>query len=167
MDRAIELLISATTKKSTKVVAGTIYPDVKLDSANSRLDNELHERQGPGYNYKLGLRTAIQIMQITGDLSALDRIESLFKRVAFSLPEPKGKITDLMDMTADLTKEFGEHIGAVAMAMKDNRLTEKEARKCLEEVKDVIEAGIRIKAYLERYEANPPSPKGYGGTGSA
>jgi hypothetical protein len=140
MEKVFDSLNRATLAYPLKAMA------YELNIGNSTLRHQLNRFK----DYKLSLQTTVQILIKTGNYEALDIIESMLGRVAFSLPEPKGKITDLMDMTADLTKEFAEHIGAVSMAMKDKRLTQREARKCLEEVKDVIEAGIRIKAYLEK-----------------
>lgn len=146
MDRAIELLDSAVKEYSTKKAASQIYPHLKLSSAVSRLAKELTETE----TAKLGIRTIIQIMQITGDLSALDRIEDLFNRVAFVLPSAEQAQTcELMCMMADLTKEFAEHAKAVSEALRDERISKKEAKVCLKEIEDVIKVSVKIKAYLE------------------
>ena len=146
MDCVFDLLDTAAKAYPIKALAD------EIGKAESTLRNELSRQPG----YKHGLHTAYLILKKTGDLRALDEIESMLGRVAFSLPKSKGKITDLMSMTADLTKEFGEHLGAVAVAMKDKRLTPKEAETILKEVTDVIEAGIRIKAYLEKRIRSEP-----------
>ena len=148
MDRVMELLDSAAKRKSLKVVAHEIYPDNKLESAISRLGNELAERD----TYKLGLRTAIKILQITGDLSALDRIEGMFNRVAFSVPEPDPEsIKPIMELVSKLAKEFGENMAELAEAMADGRIKPKEARNCLKENKDLITVCLQVQAYLEQF----------------
>ena len=104
MEEIIDLLDIAAKSYPIKALCS------EIDKKESTLRNELTEQPG----YKLGLKTAILIMKKTGDLKALDRIERIFNRVAFLLPEPDPeKILPLMKMVAKATKEFGELVEAV------------------------------------------------------
>ena len=101
MDQIIDLLDAASKQYPIKALA----PEV--GKAESTLRNELTQQEG----YKLGLITTLLIMQKTGDLAALDRIEALFNRVAFVLPRSEpGNLAPLVKQVAGLSKEFGEHM---------------------------------------------------------
>ncbi|MFH1618445.1 MAG: phage regulatory CII family protein [bacterium] len=145
MDRVLELLDAAAKKKGMQEVAGIIYPHLKMDSAAGRLYNELAEIN----TYKLGLRTALQIMKITGDLEALDRIEAIFNRVAFVLPRP-GDGLPMMEMVSRMSKEFGESVAVLAEGMRDGKLTRKERSAGVKELVDLVRICMKLKAYLER-----------------
>ena len=142
MDRTIDLLDSAAKKHPLKALCDDI------GKAESTLRNELTQQPG----YKLGLKTSILILRKTGDLSALDRIEAIFGRVAFRLPKPEHhKISPVMTLVGKLTKEFGEHMEELANALSDGDVSENEAKNCLKELKDVIEACVELQAYLEQF----------------
>lgn len=133
-------------------IAAKKYPIKKLaseiDKRPNTLRNELNQNLD---DYKLGFTTAIKIMQITGDLTAIDKIEEGFNRIAFSLPDPDPKnIVKLMELVARLSKEFGETVLEMTNAMHDGAVTAKEAEKSLVELMDLIRACVDLKAYLER-----------------
>ena len=90
-------------------------------------------------------------MKKTGDLRPLDLVESMFKRVAFRIPEARGDLLPLVSMLADSTREFGEQMQAMAAAMTDGKITAPEAEKCLKETRDTIAALIKLEAYLKQY----------------
>lgn len=139
MDQVLDLLDSASKSHPIKALAD------ELGKAESTLRNELTEQPG----YKLGLRTAVLIMRKTGDLRALDRLETLFGRVAFTVPRPESTAGPFWALEAAAVKEFGEQMEAISGALRDNRITREEARKCLKEVTETIGALARIKAHLE------------------
>ena len=105
------------------------------------LSNEFSDQPG----YKLGLITALQVLEVTGDLGALDMIEDAFGRVAFEIPAPEKNIFPVMLLIGKLAKEFGEQMQEGAQALSDGVVSQKEADRWLKELGDVI------KAYLERY----------------
>ena len=139
MDQVLDLLDSAAKSYPLKALSDD------LGKAESTLRNELTEQPG----YKLGLRTAILIMRKTADIRALDRIESLFGRLAFRIPKADCGPGPFWALEAAAIKEFGEQMEAVSEALKDNRITKEEAKKCLKEVNNTVGALIRMKAYLE------------------
>jgi len=142
MDRIIDLLDVAAKNYPIKALAP------EIGKGESTLRNELTQQPG----YKLGLMTSILIMQKTGDLRALDQIESLFDRVAFNIPQPiSHNMRPAMELVAKLTKEFGENMTEMAAAMEDGVISAKEAQKCLKENRDLVEACLRLEAYLEQF----------------
>lgn len=142
MDQVLDLLDIAAKSYPIKALA----PDI--GKGESTLRNELTQQPG----YKLGLMTAFQIISRTGDLKALDRIEALLGRVAFTLPKSESKnMTPLMQLVAKLTKEFSEHMDAIALAMADGKLDKHEIEKCQKELKDLIEACVNLQAYFEQF----------------
>jgi len=120
----------------------------EIGKAESTLRNELTQQEG----YKFGLITAVMVLQKTVDLRPLDRIEALFNRVAFDVPVPdRNKMAPMVRLAGRLTKEFGEHMGALSVALDDGHITTKEARACLKELSDVVEACLALQAYLEQF----------------
>lgn len=141
LDRIHELLSAAAHKHGVK----QIVFDLDEDKTYKTLLNELSQ-QGTS---KLGLKTAIKIMQLTGDLAPLDLIEALFNRVAFSLPENQtGAMAPLFLLVGKLTFEFGENMSLLGYAMQDGQITKSEARACLKELADVLKALLQLRAYL-------------------
>ena len=145
MDELIDLLDSAAKQYPIKALASELSPDKRGDKAESTLRGELNRQPG----HKLGLITAILIMQKTGDLQALDRIEAMFNRVAFVLPPSIPNSLTVMELLGRMSKEFGEHMKVMAKSIKDGTVTPKEAKKCLKELKDVMEALLMMQAHLE------------------
>jgi hypothetical protein len=136
--------VAAKSYKMNKI-ARLVKGHLSQDRAESTLRNELNQQE----KYKLGLITAIQIMQITKDLTALDVIESLFDRVAFKLPKHiDGNPSTIMKLASKLSKEFGEAIEEMGEAMEDGKLTRSERTKCLNEVRDLIKVGVELEAFL-------------------
>ena len=147
IDRAIELLDSAAKKKGIKELTSQIYPHLKID--NSRLYNELAERN----DYKLGFRTALQIMLVTGDLDALDKIEAMFNRVAFCLPGTKDQVeVELVKVTSEMAEVFGKTMEALANTLnKKEPLGLDEARKVFKANKQLMEVCVKLQAYTEQF----------------
>ncbi len=118
----------------------------EIGKGESTLRNELNRQQG----YKLGLHTALNILDRTGDLTALDKIEARYGRVAFRIPACTDSCSPLMRLVARLTKEFGEHTEAVAYALEDGSISQAEAEKILAELRDVMSACLELQGYLEK-----------------
>jgi hypothetical protein len=141
MQDVIDLLDIAAKNYPIKALA----PDI--GKAESTLRNELTQQDG----YKLGLVTTYQILRHTKDYRALDRLETLLGRVAFELPEASPTdMPGVMNLVGRLTKEFGENVQCLGDAMEDGRVSKKEARDCLRELLEVIDAAVKLKAYLEQ-----------------
>ena len=119
----------------------------KVDKSESTLRGELNRQPG----HKLGLSTAINIAQITGDLSAFDAVEEMFERVAFFIPkpEPGDTIKNVMSLISSLAREFAQDMEALARALDDGVINPAEARRCLKENKDLIKECLKIEAHLE------------------
>jgi len=142
MDRIIDLLAGAARTYGIEKLADLLYKPAQT------LRNDLGEHG----NHKLGLRDAVGVIEITGDLKALDRIERRMGRVAFTVPKPeKRAMKPVMVMISKLTKEFSENMATLAEAIEDGVITPKEARAALKENQDMIEAGLLLQAYLEQY----------------
>lgn len=142
MDRIIDLLDAAAKAYPIKALAP------EIGKGESTLRNELNGQEG----YKLGLITAVNIWRLTKDFRSLDRIEHILGRVAFPTPIAEHRnMSPIMRLAARLTKEFGEHMQEIAEAMADGVVTAKEARRCLEELGDVIEACVELQAHLQLY----------------
>lgn len=143
MQQVIDFLDIAAKNYPLKALA----PDI--GKAESTLRNELTQQDG----YKLGLLTTYQILKHTEDFRALDRIEKLLGRVAFSLPKAHPKdMPTLMKLMGDLSKEFGDHITCLGKAMGDGQITPKEAGQSLKELNEVMAAATLLKAYLEQLQ---------------
>jgi len=145
MQDVIDLLDVAAKNYPMKALA----PDI--GKAESTLRNELTQQDG----YKLGLITSYQILKLTKDFRPLDRLEKLLGRVAFVLP--RATATDmptLMQLTGDLTREFGEHMTALGTGLADGKLDKDEIKLCVKELSEVVDVSIRLKAYLEQLESS-------------
>jgi len=145
MDNGPEYFIDPIAAAAKKFGMKTLAWE--MDKAESTFRNELSQQPG----YKLGLITAIRIMQATGDLAALDRMEELFGRAAYRLPRAKGdEMKPVMQMIGRTAREYGEQMEALGAAIADGVISRKEAQKCLKETEDVINALVEIKAFLEK-----------------
>jgi hypothetical protein len=140
MDCIFDLLDAAAKDFPIKALAD------EVEKAESTLRNELNRQPG----YKLGLHTAYLIMKKTGDLRALDEIETMLGRVAFSLPEADGNVADLMETMGRAVKEFGEYVTEMGRTLADGYIREDEAEKCLKELWDTMRILVKLKAYLEQ-----------------
>jgi len=141
MDGIIDLLDIAAKEYPIKALAS------EMGKGESTLRNELTQQPG----YKVGIMDAIQIMKKTGNLRALDRIEDMFKRTAFVIPNPQYNNTiPVMNLVANLSEEFSDTIGAMAGALRDSVITKQDAKQCLKENKELIKACIELQAYLQK-----------------
>ena len=146
MDGIIDQLDIAAKRYPIKALAPKINGTISESKAESTLRCELNQQPG----YKLGLVTAIQIMQITGDTTALDRIEEVFGRVAFKLPKTDAcGAVPLMKLVSQVSREFGEAVEEVAAALEDGRFTKGEAANCLKETRDLIRVAVQLEGYLQ------------------
>ena len=119
----------------------------EIGKADPTLRSELNQKDG----FKLGLLTSFQILKITIVYRAFHRLAHMLGLVAFTLPEATPTdMPTLMQMTGDMTKEFGEHMQCLGRAMADGRLDKKEVKVCLKELTDVLDVTVKIKAYLEQ-----------------
>ncbi len=142
IDRIIDQLDVAVKNYPMKALAP------KLGKRYGTLANEISDQPG----YKLGLITALQILEATRDLKALDLIEEAFGRVPITIPKPeKGQMTAIMRLVAALSKEFAENVKELANALRDGVITKKEAEKCLKENMDLIKICLELQAYLEQF----------------
>ena len=119
----------------------------QVNLAESTLRGQLNRQ--PGHN--LNLSTTINIMKITGDLSALDAIEEMVNRVAFNIPRPEAgdTIQNIMSLISSLAREFAQDMEALGRALGDGVINKAEARRCLRENKDLIKECLKIEAHLE------------------
>ncbi|MDX9788863.1 MAG: hypothetical protein RBT11_18955 [Desulfobacterales bacterium] len=141
-DEVIDVLDAAAKRYPIKRLAGD------LNKAESSLRNELTQQNG----YKLGLWDAVLIMQKTGDLTALNMLEEYFHRIAFPIPSPNDHSPHpLMRLMADMSKEFGETIGALSDAWRDGVISKAEIKRCLKENQDLIKKCIEVEANLKNY----------------
>lgn len=139
-EQIYDLLDAAAKKYPIKALAP------EIDKAESTLRNELTRQEG----YKLGLSTMILIMQKTGDLTALDAVETMFNRAAFPIPTANSLTpTPLMMKISKLSKEFSECVGELAKSLEDDgKVTGKELDRCIKENKDLIKACLELELYL-------------------
>lgn len=140
-------LVDASAKSHPDGLKALAY-ELKREAtkAESTLRAELNQTAG----HKLGLVTAVQIMALTGNFKPLDKIETIFGRVAFDLPTARAADpAPLMKMVANLSKEFSETVQEVAQALKDGVLDPDEAKKCLKELNDLVQVAMEFKATLE------------------
>jgi hypothetical protein len=147
-DEIYDLLDIAAKSFPLKALAGEIYTGQGTSKAESTLRGELNQQPG----HKLGLVTALQIMKKTKDLRALDKIEEMFDRIAAAIPigRPQGSpLRPIMELNADLIKEFGEELKALGNALKDGSIDDKETAVCLKELQHLIAACVRLETYLK------------------
>jgi len=121
--------------------------------AESTLRAELNGQRG----YKVGLSTALQIIEQTGDLSALDIVEESLGRVAFPIPKADachGRTTvGMMQLVGSMSKEFGEAVGAMSKAMSPDsdggeKFTTRERVRCIKEIRDLVKVLVETEAHL-------------------
>ena len=107
------------------------------DKAESTLRNELIRQPG----YKLGLVTALEIMRMSGDLSALEIIESMFDRVGIPIDNSEkrkmGK-ANWLGHIGKVARESGDIISSLAESVKDGCLNDSERRLCRKECHDAL-----------------------------
>lgn len=145
LDNVIDRLDSAAKAYPIKALAPMIRGDLTASKAESTLRNELTQQPG----YKLGLVTAIQILHHTGDLAALDAIETLFHRTAWVVPDVSGADPlPMMGHVGRLAKEFSDVVASAVAAMEDGRVAQEESDQLLREVEELIVECIRFKAVL-------------------
>ena len=122
-------------------VAAKRYPIKALaediNKAESSLRNELVHQSG----YKLGVVTAIEIMEKTGDLSAMDWIERRFDRVAVRIPtSAPTREEDLVTYAGRIARETGDVLVNLGAALADGRMTAEERHKIREETYEALRA---------------------------
>lgn len=141
MQQVFDLLDIAAKNHPLKALAP------EIGKADPTLRNELNQVDG----FKLGLVTTYQILKLTKDFRALDRLEHMLGRVAFVLPRAdSADLAPLMQMVGDMTREFGEHMTILGVSMADGKLDKDEIKGCLKELTDVLDVSVKLKAYLEQ-----------------
>ena len=142
IDQIIDQLDIAVKDYPMKALAPAIGKRYKT------LANKFSDQPG----YKLGLVTALQILEVTANLAALDMIEEGFGWVAFDVPKPeRNNMAPVMHLVAKLSEEFGESIEEMATALQDGVISKAEAQRCLKENKDLIKACLQLQGYLEQF----------------
>jgi hypothetical protein len=157
IDEILDALDVAARNFPIKALAGEIYTGQGSSKAESTLRGELNQQPG----HKLGLVTALQIMQKTKDLRALDKIEEMFERVAAPVPvETHGRasLRPVMELNSDMIKEFGHNMKALGNALKDGSIDAAEAQVCLHELKELIAGCVRLECYLN-HQFSGSAPK--------
>jgi hypothetical protein len=144
-DEILDQLDMAAKRYPIKHLAPKIKGHVTPVVAESTLRNELNQQPG----YKLGLHTAIQIMHHTGDLSALDTIESYFGRVAFVLPKHNGDPRPVMVLAATLAREFADTIRRLGEALEDGNIDAKEKAHIAQAAHALIVSCVELESYLK------------------
>ena len=143
MQNVIDMLDAAAKKYPIKALAPMLKSDVTRARAESTLRAELNQTEG----YKLGLITSIMIMAKTGDVSALDEVESIFNRTAFDMPNvTPGDPAPLIDLISKLSKNFSQTIQKVAQSLSNNMLKHEETQSCIKELDDLMKVSIEFKA---------------------
>lgn len=122
-------------------VAAKRYPLKALaplvDKAESSLRNELMQQNG----YKLGIVTAVQIMKLTGDFSALDWIERRFDRLAVRIPtSAPTREEDLVTYAGRIARETGDVLVNLGAALADGQMTAVEREKIKTETYEALRA---------------------------
>ncbi len=125
------------------------------------LSNELGHRD----DFKLGFITFLKILEATqrlGDpnnpsrlagLRMLDKIEESVNRVAYQIPDASNEdVVPVMEMMANMSREFGESIRELATAIKDGKLSSTEAKRCAKENRELIKACVTLQGYLDRLQ---------------
>lgn len=115
------------------------------DKAYSSLANELSRQPG----YKLGLSTAAIIIAKSGDMKSLKAFNDLFGCVPVPVPErPWGSVKDLLTGASEIALEFSGVAEALASAMTDKVITAEEKKQCKKEIRELIEACLRVDQWL-------------------
>lgn len=142
MDEIIDLLDSAAKRYPIKALAP------EIGKGESTLRNELTQQPG----YKLGLVTAIMIMQKTGDTDAIDRMEAVLGRVAYKLPKASnGNLGALCRLHGQHVVEFGQAAQEFGQAMQDRQIDKREGEQWLKELREANMKGLELQANLEEY----------------
>jgi hypothetical protein len=131
-----------------EVVAG------RMGKSPSTLYKEL---QGAG-TAKLGALDAVKIAQITQDV----RIPLAFAQACGGLYTPllpvAPNLADALQAVAHMSKEFGDVLTAVTMALADGRVTQNELREIQAQWLELVAAGAgTIAACAAAYEAGVPA----------
>jgi hypothetical protein len=141
MDQIFDLIDSAAKRFPMSAVVARLE-----DKAESTLRNELNRQPG----YKLGLATAVRIIRITRDFSALDCIEKMCGRVAFDIPPlASADRAPLLELAGQLAVEYGEYCVELGNALRDRKITADEKKRCIKEVDDVVQKCLQLKANLQ------------------
>jgi hypothetical protein len=108
-----------------------------VNKAESSLRNELMQQSG----YKLGITTAIEIMERTGDMSALDWIERRFDRVAVRIPTSSPtRENDLVSYAGKVARETGDVLIVLGASLADGHMTAEERTKIRDETYEALRA---------------------------
>lgn len=83
-----------------------------------------HKVSPTGTHYILGLDEAISIQALTGDYRILYAMARELGHVCISVSQ--SEVEDVNQNIAATCKEFGEYLGSVSEAVRDNRVTDNE-----------------------------------------
>ena len=130
-----------------------------LDKSYSTLSNELDERDWA----KLGFRTVLSMISLSLEpgapeqsriaaLKVLDKMESGFGRVAYTIPNVSDGMVDVLKLISSMSTEYAVNIKRLAWAMEDGSWTPDESEKCRGQNRELLKACLRIEAYLGQLE---------------
>lgn len=99
----------------------------------------------------VSLSEFIHIMEITGDLSPLEYLCTMFDQVMTST-EPVESPTheSLHAQTDSLQIECSEAFATIKSSLKDDKFTQEEKQLMLRELEDVFKVGVELKDALEK-----------------
>ena len=124
------------------------------------LSNELREAEYA----KLGFRSALDILdrglrpeaEEDAQIAARKVVEMFCEKlgfVAFRIPAPSGSTcADVFGQTARVSREYSESVRAVADAVADGRLDQKELAQLRRENRELIEACLETDALYHKLE---------------
>lgn len=110
----------------------------------SALPDADESETGTGCRFPLKLLPAL--IRSTGNFAVLDFIEQSLGRVAFTLPSPDCRLSDICRLAMIAVKEFGELMAEMEASIADNILAEDEKTRITKEGYDALQA---INSLLE------------------
>ena len=113
-----------------------------IGMAGSTLQNKADRKQEFAH---LSLQEARSIMLVSGDTRILSTLAEQLGYAAVPLPQIEAPAdTDLLQVWADWSNEFGETAAAIKAALEDNKITQAEVAKVKRELIEDFETGLAI-----------------------
>lgn len=122
---------------------------------NKRGTSLSHEVRPPaGSTAKLGLMTAVEIMELSGDLRILNAICGRLN-CAPPVPLPAGDHEDgcAAALAAEVARDFAELMGEVARDVADSVITDNELQRLERRFGELVAAGQRMLAHFGQINA--------------
>ena len=103
---------------------------------------------------KLGLRTAVEMTQVSDDFAILNQFAADCNAIVLRLPANLDPDAQVAQQTAQLAQEFAELMGEIAVSTADRTISDNEMARIQRNWSDLVNAGQKLVSTFQKANAD-------------